>query len=67
MARLKITGIRFHDLRGTGISFAYANGMDIERIAEISGHSKAECEKIIRRHYLAGADVIEAIRSGTKV
>ena len=67
MKRLEITGVRFHDLRGTGISYAYANGMDIERIAEISGHSKKECEGIIRRHYLAGADVIEAIRSGTKL
>lgn len=66
MKRLKITGVRFHDLRGTGITYAYANGMDIERIAEISGHSKAECESIVRRHYLAGGDVIEAIRAGTK-
>lgn len=66
LKRLKIQGVTFHDLRGTGISYAYANGMDIERIAEISGHSKAECEAIIRRHYLAGADVIDAIRAGTK-
>lgn len=66
LKRLGIAGVTFHDLRGTGISYAYANGADIERIAEISGHSKAECESIIRRHYLAGGDVIEAIRSGTK-
>ena len=66
MKRLKITGVTFHDLRGTGISYAYANGMDVERIADISGHSKSECEGIIRRHYLAGGDVIEAIRSGTR-
>jgi hypothetical protein len=66
MKRLGISGVTFHDLRGTGISYAYANGMDVEQIAEISGHSKAECEAIIRRHYLAGGDVIEAIRAGTK-
>ena len=66
LARLKITDVTFHDLRGTGVSYAYANGMDVERIAEISGHSKSECEAIIRKHYLAGADVIEAIRAGTK-
>lgn len=66
IGRLNIEGVTFHDLRGTGISYAYANGMDIERIAEVSGHSKAECEAIIRRHYLAGSDVIEAIRAGTK-
>lgn len=66
MARLHITGVTFHDLRGTGITYAYANGMDIERIAEISGHSKTECETIIRKNYLAGGDVIDAIRAGTK-
>lgn len=65
MKRLGIKGVTFHDLRGTGITYAYANGADIERIAEISGHSKTECEEIIRKHYLAGADVIEAIRAGT--
>lgn len=66
MARLHITGVTFHDLRGTGITYAYANGMDIERIAEISGHSKTECETIIRKNYLAGGDVIDAIRAGTQ-
>lgn len=66
MARLKISGVTFHDLRGTAISYAHAMGMDVERIAEISGHSKSECEGVIRKNYLAGADVIEAIRAGTK-
>lgn len=66
MARLKISGVRFHDLRGTAITYAYANGVEIERIAEISGHSRSECEAIIRRNYLAGEGVIEAIRAGTK-
>lgn len=64
--RLEIEGVRFHDLRGTGITYAYAHGMDIARIAEISGHSKEECEAIIRKNYLAGSDIIEAIRAGTK-
>lgn len=66
LKRLGIKGVTFHDLRGTGISYAYAMGADIEQIAEISGHSKSECEAIIRRHYLAGGEVIEAIRAGTK-
>lgn len=65
MTRLKIKGVTFHDLRGTAISYCYAHGVDIERIAEISGHSKSECEAIIRRHYLASSDVIEAIRAGS--
>jgi integrase len=66
MARLGIEGVRFHDLRGTAITYAYAKGVEIERIAEISGHSRSECEMIIRRSYLAGEGVIEAIRAGTK-
>lgn len=66
LKRLGISGVTFHDLRGTGITYAYAMGTDIERIAEISGHSKSECEVIIRRNYLAGSDIIEAIRAGTK-
>lgn len=65
MERLKIVGPTFHDLRGTGISYAYAFGVGIKRIAEISGHSEQECEAIIRKHYLAGEDVIAAIREGT--
>lgn len=65
LSRLGITGVTFHDLRGTGITYAYAMGVDIERIADISGHSKAECEEIIRKSYLAGSDVIEAIKAGT--
>jgi integrase len=66
LARLGIAGVTFHDLRGTGISYAYANGVDIENIADISGHSKAECEAIVRKHYLAGGAVLDAIRAGTE-
>lgn len=62
---IDVEDVTFHDLRGTAISFAYANGMDVKQIADITGHSKAECEAIIRKHYLAGGDVIEAIRAGT--
>ncbi|MDK4703848.1 integrase [Rhizobium sp. CNPSo 4062] len=70
MARLKIRGVTFHDLRGTAITFAYAN-LDrshedkIQLIAEISGHSKEDAEAIIRRHYLAGQDIVDAISKGT--
>jgi len=61
LKRLGIAGVTFHDLRGTAITFAHANGATIQQIAEISGHSPQEAESIIRRHYLAGAEVIEAI------
>lgn len=72
MARLHIHGVTFHDLRGTAITFAYANLGDrshedkIQLIAEISGHSKEDAEAVIRRHYLAGQEVIDAIGRGTK-
>lgn len=71
MARLKITGVTFHDLRGTAITYAYAHlershEEKIKLIAEISGHSAEEADAIIRRHYLAGQEVIDAISRGTK-
>lgn len=71
MARLGIKGVTFHDLRGTAITFAYAH-LDrsheekIKLISEISGHSADDAESIIRRHYLAGQEVVEAIGRGTK-
>lgn len=71
MARLNIKGVTFHDLRGTAITYAYAH-LDrsheekIRLIAEISGHSREDAEGIIRRHYLAGQEVIDAISRGTK-
>lgn len=71
MARLGISGVTFHDLRGTAITYAYAR-MDrshadkIRLIAEISGHSRDDAESIITQHYLAGQEVIDAIGRGTK-
>lgn len=70
IARLGIKGVTFHDLRGTAITFAYAN-LDrsheekIKLIAEISGHSADDAEAIIRKHYLAGQEVVDAIGRGT--
>lgn len=71
MARLGIKGVTFHDLRGTAITFAYSHldkshDEKIKLIAEISGHSQEDAETIIRKHYLAGQEVIEAIGKGTK-
>jgi integrase len=70
MARLKIKGVTFHDLRGTAITYAYANldrshDEKIKLISEISGHSQDDAESIIRKHYLAGQEVIDAIGRGT--
>ena len=71
MARLQIKGVTFHDLRGTAITYAYANldrshDEKIKLISEISGHSAEDAESIIRKHYLAGQEVIDAIGRGTK-
>lgn len=71
MARLGIKGVTFHDLRGTAITFAYANldkshDEKIKLISEISGHSADDAESIIRKHYLAGQEVVDAIGRGTK-
>lgn len=61
MARLAIKGVTFHDLRGTGISWLHhAGGLPIADIATISGHSAAEAEAIIRRHYLASEAIASA-------
>ncbi|MGO4439610.1 tyrosine-type recombinase/integrase [Rhizobium sp. RAF56] len=71
MKRLGITGVTFHDLRGTAITYAYSHldrshAEKIKLISEISGHSEADAETIIRKHYLAGQEVIDAIGRGTK-
>lgn len=48
------------------MTYAYANGIEVGHIAEVSGHSKSECKAIIREHYLAGEGVIGAIPTRTK-
>jgi integrase len=61
MARLKIEGVTFHDIRGTGISWLHHQArLPIADIATISGHSPDEAETIIRRHYLASEAVASA-------
>jgi integrase len=71
MARLGVKGVTFHDLRGTAITFAYGNldrshDEKIKLISEISGHTQDDAESIIRKHYLAGQEVVDAIGRGTK-
>jgi integrase len=61
MARLGIRGVTFHDLRGTGISWLHHEAhLPIADIAAISGHSAADAEAIIRRHYLSSEAVASA-------
>lgn len=54
-----LSGLRFHDLRGSFIHRCYRDGMSISDIAVMSGHSEANAEAIIRSAYLprtAGQD-----------
>lgn len=56
-----ISGVTFHDLRGTFITLAHRAGSSIQEIAAASGHDEKDCESIIRRHYLStGAESVVA-------
>lgn len=48
-----ISGVTFHDLRGTFITLSHRSGSTIREIAEASGHDEKSCEQVIRQHYLA--------------
>lgn len=54
MAKAGITGLTFHDLRGTAVTRMYRDwNWSFREIAEVTGHSEKDCEAIIRKHYLA--------------
>lgn len=62
-----ISGVTFHDLRGTFITLAYRkHGASFREISEISGHRERDVEAVIRKHYLAGESVIEKLETGNK-
>ncbi|WP_158259886.1 tyrosine-type recombinase/integrase [Phyllobacterium phragmitis] len=65
VAKAKISGKTFHDLRGTFCTLAYRSGASFKEIAEASGHSETEAERIIRAHYLAGDTVISKLEKRT--
>jgi integrase len=48
-----ISGVTFHDLRGTFITLSHRAGASIREIAEASGHNEYDCERVIRENYLA--------------
>jgi integrase len=47
-----ISGLHFHDLRGTFIARQYGAGESISDIAAISGHSERNAEQVIRKNYM---------------
>ncbi len=53
LQELKITGLTFHDLRGTFITERFAEGNSVEDIAKISGHSVQDIKAVLEKHYLA--------------
>jgi len=47
-----ISGLHFHDLRGTFIARKYAAGESVGDIAAQSGHSERNAEQVIRKNYM---------------
>lgn len=47
-----ITGVTFHDLRGTAVTRLAVAGCTVPEIATITGHSLKDVEEILDRHYL---------------
>jgi len=58
-----VSGVTFHDLRGTFITLAHREGASIKEIAEVSGHSEKDAEAIIRKHYLAGDSAVTRLEN----
>lgn len=61
--RAGVTGVTFHDLRGTFVTLAHRSGASIKEIAEITGHSERDAEAIIRKHYLAGDSAVTKLEA----
>ncbi len=72
VSKAKITGLTFHDLRGTFITQARRDGNSIEDIARITGHNIKEVRSILETHYMSEMDgtgdnvIIQMERKGNK-
>ena len=55
-AKAGVTGVTFHDMRGTAVVALALSGCTVPEIASITGHSLADAEAILNKHYL-GRDV----------
>ncbi|RVP13100.1 integrase [Sinorhizobium meliloti] len=53
LIKAKVSGLTFHDLRGTFITNARRAGASIEDIASASGHKISDVRSILEVHYLA--------------
>jgi integrase len=54
--KAEVVGVTFHDLRGTAVVRLARAGCSVPEIAAITGHSLADVEAILSKHYL-GWDV----------
>ena len=66
-----ITGLTFHDTRGSAVTRLAIVGATIAEIANITGHSLADVHSILDTHYLArdpalGENAIRKLERGTK-
>jgi integrase len=50
--KVGITGVTFHDLRGTAVTRLARAGCTVPEIASITGHSLSEVKTILEAHYL---------------
>ena len=72
-AAAEISGLTFHDLRGTAVTRLALAGCTVPEIAAITGHALREVETILDAHYLgrssglavAAVAKLESHRSGT--
>lgn len=51
--RAGLKGLHFHDIRGTFITERFREGWSVERIAKVSGHTRAEVSAVLDKHYIA--------------
>ncbi len=72
-AAARISGLTFHDLRGTAVTRLALAGCTVPEIAAITGHALKEVESILDSHYLgrttglakAAVERLESHRTGT--
>lgn len=53
LAKAKISGLTFHDLRGTAVTRLALAGCEVPEIATITGHSLKDVGAILDAHYLS--------------
>lgn len=53
VAKAKVSGLTFHDLRGTAVTRFVLHGLTVPEVVAFTGHSLADANEILQRHYLA--------------